>query len=66
MLTQVFPTPEGVTVLECPAWEEAMLDTGKSLSTNKLKTGNTSMSSLMTHPPNPIALMNRPVTQRMI
>ena len=32
----------------------------------KPKTGNTSKSSLMTHPPNTIALMNRPATQRMI
>ena len=32
----------------------------------KPKTGNTSKSPLMTHPPNTIALMNRPVTQRMI
>ena len=32
----------------------------------KPKTGNTSKSPLMTHPPNTIALMNRPVTWRMI
>ena len=32
----------------------------------KPKTGNTSKSPLMTHPPNTIALINRPVTQRMI
>ena len=30
------------------------------------RTGNTSKSPLMTHPQNTIALMNRPVTQRMI
>ena len=32
----------------------------------KPKTGNTSRSPLMTHPPNTIALMNRPATQKMI
>ena len=32
----------------------------------KPKTGNTSRSPLMTHPLNTIALMNRPVTQKMI
>ena len=32
----------------------------------KPKTGDTSKSPLMTHPPNIIALMNKPVTQRMI
>ena len=32
----------------------------------KSRTGNTSRSPLMTHPPNTIALMNRPVTQKMI
>ena len=32
----------------------------------KPETGNTSRSPLMTHPPNTIALMNRPVTQKMI
>ena len=32
----------------------------------KPKTGNTSRSPLMTQPPNTIALMNRPATQRMI
>ena len=32
----------------------------------KPKTGNTSRSPLMTHPQNTIALMNRPVTQKMI
>ena len=31
----------------------------------KPETGNTSKLPLMTHPPNTIALMNRPVTQRM-
>ena len=32
----------------------------------KPKTGNTTRSPLMTHPPNTIALMNRPATQKMI
>ena len=32
----------------------------------KPRTGNTSRSPLMTHPPNTIALMNRPVTWKMI
>ena len=32
----------------------------------KPRTGNTSRSPLMTHPLNTIALMNRPVTQKMI
>ena len=32
----------------------------------KPKTGNTSRSPLMTHPPNTIALMNRSATQKMI
>ena len=32
----------------------------------KPRTGNTSKSPLMTHPPNTITLMNRPATQRMI
>ena len=32
----------------------------------KPKTGNTSRSPLMTHPPNTIAPMNRPMTQKMI
>ena len=32
----------------------------------KPRTGNTSKSPLMTHPLNTIALMNRPVTQKMI
>ena len=37
-----------------------------STQPGKPKTGNTSKSPLMTHPPNTIALMNRPATQRMI
>ena len=32
----------------------------------KPKTGNTSKSPLMTHPPNTVALMNRTATQKMI